>query len=289
MAETVTKIANLIDPEVMADFLENKLVDLIKFSPIAKVDTTLQGRAGDTVTLPKYTYIGDAEDVAEGAAIPVSLLTQTSAQAQVKKAGRGVEITDEAILSGYGDPLGEANNQLGTAIASKVDNDCLAELGKIKAAMTVDKSATDIISSGVIADALVKFGEDLDGQKVLFIAPAQLAQITHDAEYLKPSEMTSQAIMSGTQGEIWGCQVVVTNKIKATSGKYNNYIVKPGALAIYLKRGVEVETDRDIDHKITKINADEHYTTYLLDESKAIKLVTAETAPTPAEPANPTE
>lgn len=286
MAETITKLANLIDPEVMADFLENKLVDLIKFSPIAKVDTTLQGRAGDTVTLPKYTYIGDAEDVAEGEAIPVSLLTQTSAQAKVKKAGRGVEITDEAILSGYGDPLGEANKQLGTAIASKVDNDCLAELGKIKAAMTVDKSATDIISSGVIADALVKFGEDLDGQKVLFIAPAQLAQIRHDADYLKPSEMTSQAIMSGTQGEIWGCQVVVTNKIKATSGKYNNYIVKPGALAIYLKRGVEVETDRDIDHKITKINADEHYTTYLLDESKAIKLVTAETAPTPA---NPTE
>lgn len=284
MAETITKLTNLIDAEVMADVIETKLTDLIKFTPVAKVDTTLQGRAGDTITLPKYAYIGDAEDVDEGGAIPVSLLTQTSAQAKVKKAGRGVTITDEAILSGYGDPLGEANKQLSTAIASKVDNDCIKALEGIKAAMTVDKSATDIISSSVIADTLVKFGEDLDGEKILFIAPEQLAQIRHDADYLKPSEMTQQAIMSGTQGEIWGCQVVVTNKIKASSGKFTNFIVKPGALAIYLKRGVEVETDRDIDHKLTKINADEHYTTYLLDESKAIKLVTAETAPTPAKP-----
>lgn len=279
MAETTTMLANLIDPEVMADIIEQKLVDLIKFTPLATVDTTLQGRSGDTITLPKYTYIGDAEDVAEGGAIPVSLLTQTSAKTKVKKAGRGVEITDEAVLSGYGDPLGEATKQIATAIASKVDNDCLTALSGVKAAMTVDVSATNAISSSIIADALVKFGEDLDGEKVLFISPAQLAQIRHDPDYLKPSEITSKAIMSGTQGEIWGCQVVVSNKIKPNGGKYTNYIVKPGALAIYLKRGVEVETARDIDHKQTKVNADEHYTTYLLDESKAIKLVTAETQP----------
>lgn len=287
MAETMTKLANLIDPEVMAALIEEKLVDLIKVSPLAHTDTTLQGRAGDTIKLPKYAYIGDAEDVAEGGAIPIALLTQTSASVKVKKAGRGVQITDEAVLSGYGDPLGEATKQLGIAIASKVDNDCLTALSGIKSAMTHDVSATDAISSGVIADALVKFGEDLDGQKVLFIAPAQLAQIRHDPDYLKPSEMTSQAIMSGTQGEIWGCQVVVSNKIKAASGKFTNYIVMPGALAIYLKRGVEVETDRDIEHKTTMITADEHYTAYLLDESKAVKLVTAETQPEPVEPTEP--
>ncbi len=62
----VTKIANMINPEVMADVVRDKLTDLIKFTPLAKIDTTLQGRAGDTVTLPKFAYIGDAADVAEG-------------------------------------------------------------------------------------------------------------------------------------------------------------------------------------------------------------------------------
>ena len=272
----VTKIANMINPEVMADVVRDKLTDLIKFTPLAKIDTTLQGRAGDTVTLPKFAYIGDAADVAEGEAIPMALLTTSTSKVKVKKAGKGIKITDEAVLSGYGDPVGEGTNQLSLSIAAKVDNDCLAALSGIKANMTVDVSAKDTIGSHVIADGLVKFGEDLEGEKVLLIAPAQLAQIRKDPDYLKPSEMTQKAIMGGVIGEIWGCQICVSNKIKASSSKYTNYIVKPGALAIYLKRGVEVETARDISLKLTEITADEHYAVYLLDESKAIKLVTAE-------------
>ena len=272
----VTKIANMINPEVMADVVRDKLTDLIKFTPLAKIDTTLQGRAGDTVTLPKFAYIGDAADVAEGEAIPMALLTTSTSKVKVKKAGKGIKITDEAVLSGYGDPVGEGTNQLSLSIAAKVDNDCLAALSGIKANMTVDVSAKDTIGSHVIADGLVKFGEDLEGEKVLLIAPAQLAQIRKDPDYLKPSEMTQKAIMGGVIGEIWGLQICVSNKIKASGSKYTNYIVKPGALAIYLKRGVEVETARDISLKLTEITADEHYAVYLLDESKAIKLVTAE-------------
>ena len=272
----VTKIANMINPEVMADVVRDKLTDLIKFTPLAKIDTTLQGRAVDTVTLPKFAYIGDAADVAEGEAIPLALLTTSTSKVKVKKAGKGIKITDEAVLSGYGDPVGEGTNQLSLSIAAKVDNDCLAALSGIKANMTVDVSAKDTIGSHVIADGLVKFGEDLEGEKVLLIAPAQLAQIRKDPDYLKPSEMTQKAIMGGVIGEIWGCQICVSNKIKASGSKYTNYIVKPGALAIYLKRGVEVETARDISLKLTEITADEHYAVYLLDESKAIKLVTAE-------------
>ena len=272
----VTKIANMINPEVMADVVRDKLTDLIKFTPLAKIDTTLQGRAGDTVTLPKFAYIGDAADVAEGEAIPMALLTTSTSKVKVKKAGKGIKITDEAVLSGYGDPVGEGTNQLSLSIAAKVDNDCLAALSGIKSNMTVDVSAKDTIGSHVIADGLVKFGEDLEGEKVLLIAPAQLAQIRKDPDYLKPSEMTQKAIMGGVIGEVWGCQICVSNKIKASGSKYTNYIVKPGALAIYLKRGVEVETARDISLKLTEITADEHYAVYLLDESKAIKLVTAE-------------
>ncbi len=39
-----TKLANLVDPQVMADMVSAKLPKKIKFSPIARVDTTLVGR-----------------------------------------------------------------------------------------------------------------------------------------------------------------------------------------------------------------------------------------------------
>ena len=71
---------------------------------------------------------------------------------------------------------------------------------------------------------------------------------------------------------IHGCQVVLSNKIKAENGAYTNYIVKPGALAIYLKRDTEIENDRDIVNKTTVITADKHYTTHIADDAKAIKI-----------------
>lgn len=274
MSNTTT--ATMINPEVMADIIRDKLTDRLRFAPLAKLDTTFVGRPGDTITLPRYEYIGDAEEVAEGGAIPMQAMSTTSATVTVKKAGKGIKLTDEVVLSGYGDPVGEAASQLAVSIAAKVDNDCLAALLGIAANMTVTKTA--VLSGEIVADALVKFGEEVDGDKVLLIAPAQLAQLRADPAYINRSELATEMMMSGTVGEIWGCQIVVSNKIAAAAGSYTNYIVKPEALAVYLKRDVALETDRDIEHKLTVITADQHYVAYLLDATKAIKLVVKETA-----------
>ncbi len=45
---------NLIDPEVMARMVSARLPKKIKFSPIARIDTTLVGQPGSTITVPKY-------------------------------------------------------------------------------------------------------------------------------------------------------------------------------------------------------------------------------------------
>lgn len=270
-----TTLSSLIDPEVLAPIIENKMVDAMKFAPLANVDYTLQGRPGSTVTLPSYAYIGDAADVAEGTDIAIAELTQTSVEATIKKAGKGVQITDESVLSGYGDPVGEATSQLGLSIASKTDNDVLAALGGVAVGMT--HNCTGKLTSDEIALALVKFGEDLDGDKVLLIAPAQLAQLRTTEDWIPATDMGVQALMSGVVGMIWGCQVVVSNKIVLAADAYTNYIVKPGALAIYLKRDTGLETDRDIINKSTVMTVDKHYVVYLYDASKAIKVVTNET------------
>ena len=66
---TMTKIENLIDAEVMADAISGKVDKAIRVTPFARIDTTLEGKnAGDTITVPRFAYIGDAEDVAEGVA-----------------------------------------------------------------------------------------------------------------------------------------------------------------------------------------------------------------------------
>ena len=132
------KLADMINPEVMKDMISANLPKAIKFTNIATIDTTLQGQPGDTITVPMYAYIGDAKDVAEGEAIDISKLTATTTKATIKKAGKAVEITDEAVLSGYGDPVGETVKQLNLSMASKIDEDVVTALGT--ATITLDKS-----------------------------------------------------------------------------------------------------------------------------------------------------
>ena len=263
-----TALSSLINPQVLADMIETKLVNEMKFTPICKVDNTLVGRAGDTVTLPSYSYIGDAADVDELGEIGIAELTASTQAVRVKKVGKGVTISDEAVLSGYGDPVGEIGKQLLISIASKVDNDALAALDN---ATLVHPVVT--VTPNEINNALVKFGEDLDGEKYLFVSPATYAVLRDAAEWIPASEIAARVAMTGVVGMIYGCYVVITNKITATN---KAYIVKPGAVAIYMKRGTQVESDRDIVRKSTTFTADKHYAVYLYDSSKVIKLGAAE-------------
>ena len=105
---TGTYLSALFNPQVVADLIETKLTNRMVFSPLALIDFSLQGRAGNTVTLPYYSYIGKASSVSEGYDIPVAKLTQSTSSVTIVKYGKAVQITDEAVLSGYGDPLGEA-------------------------------------------------------------------------------------------------------------------------------------------------------------------------------------
>ena len=212
--------------------------------------------------------IGDAELVAEGTDISISQLNEQTKTVTIKKYGKGVQITDEAVLSGYGDPIGQATYQMALAIASAVDNDLLAALD----ANDVVHSITETMDADDIADALTLFGEDIDGEKVLLTNGEGYATLRKANSWIPGTEVGADMIIRGTVGMIHGCQVVVTNRIKESSNVTNFHIVKPGALAIYMKRDTLVEVDRDIVNKTTVMTADKHFATYLLDASKAIRI-----------------
>ena len=269
-----TKLAQLVNPQVMADMIDTKLVDYIKFAPLATIDMTLAGQPGNTITLPKFGYIGDAADVAEGVDVSIAQMSTSTDTATIKKVGKGVELTDEALLSGYGDPMGEAVSQLATAVASKVDNDVIDEADN--ASLTYAASGTEFTADD-IADALVKFGEDIDGDKVILVSPATYAALRKTTAWVPQTEIGAQMIIRGAVGMIHGCQVVLTNKLGKTGNKYEKYafIIKPGALRIFMKRDTNVEADRDIIGKFFVVTVDKHYVPYLYDESKIIKLTHA--------------
>ena len=264
--------ANLIIPEVLAAMIDAKLTDKMVFRPLAQVDNTLVGQPGDTIKFPVYAYIGDADKIDEnGQIIPVAL-NQSYVSATVYKTGKGVQITDEAVLSGYGNPMDEIADQLAVAIDNKTDEDMRTSLEGVGASR--HHATTSDMSADLVADALTVFGEDADGVKAILVAPKDVATLRKDQDFIRASDIGQKMILSGAIGEIWGCQIIPSNKIKAdtTAKEFRRYIVKPGALKLIKKRNAMVEVDREPDYGRSAVYANHHYTTYLYDESKVVMI-----------------
>ena len=262
ISENGTKLAQLVNPQVLADMISAELPNAIALAPLAVVGRKLQGAAGNTLTMPKFGYIGDAKDVAEGADIEISQMSTTTAEVIVKKAGKGVEITDEAILSGYGDPVGEIKNQLKMAIANKIDNDLFTAL------RGATLTATGAVSVAGLLTARAKFGEKVNQPAVVVMNSNNYVKIASEIVNL---ESTDRVLINGVVGKVAGLQVAISDKLSDTEV----FIIADGALGIELKRDVMVESDRDIIAGVNVYTANEHYVAYLKDETKAIKVTVA--------------
>ncbi|MBO7733901.1 MAG: N4-gp56 family major capsid protein [Methanobrevibacter sp.] len=269
----ITRLTNLINPEVIADFVDAKLVDNMVFAPLATVDYTLEGRAGDTLKFPVWRYIGDASTLSEASTLSVATLVASSASVTVHKIAQGVELTDEAVLSGLGDPVGEAVSQITLALASGIDNEMLATMtSDVASTMTYQTSASTVAPADTdITDALELFGEDIDGTKAVIVPPAVYTKMRKtgkdNGNWIPASELSAEIAIKGAVGEYQGCQVIVSNKLK-TSG--NIFIVKPNALRLIMKRGAQVETDRDILKFSNVITGSVHFATYVYNASGLI-------------------
>ncbi|MEX2784452.1 N4-gp56 family major capsid protein [Streptococcus sp. H49] len=277
MPQGLTTTAQVINPEVMSDMVSAKLPKLIKFRPLAFIERSLEGVPGDTLTVPRWTYSGDATEIAEGQSIPIDQLGTDKTTMTIKQAGKAIEITDKAALVGHGDVYSEGTNQIALAIANKVDNDLVA----------VAQTATQYIAEAPVTvenidKALEVFEDEEDARYVALVHPKDAIKLRADAgkNWLRGSEIGAEVVVSGTFGEVSGVQVVRSKKVDEGKG----FLVKIspastdtgdnakyGAFVINLKRDVLIENDRDILKKTTVYSGDEYYGVYLYDDTKVVR------------------
>lgn len=272
-----TMIADLINPQVMADMIGAAIDKKITVTPFAKLDNTLSGIPGNTITVPQYSYIGDAADVAEGVACGTVKLQTTTTTATVKKAMKAVELTDEAVLSGYGDPVGAANDQLADAIAGKLDADVMTALQG--AQLTYNGSAGKITYAGIV-NAVDLLEEEVNSEKVIFVHPKQVTALRLDGDFLSADKYKEGVMVTGEIGMVAGCHVVPSKRVPLvdTDANYACPIVVlnregdtgAAAVTIYLKRDTNVETERQTLSRKTDISVDKHYAVALTNTSKVV-------------------
>ena len=277
-----TKKANIVIPEVMGEMINAKIEALAKITPYAKVDTTLQGVPGDTKTVPSWNYIGDAEDVAEGEEVGLSQMTASTTEFTIKKAMKAIGITEEAINSGLGNPIGQGETQLAKSIVGKVDNDLMdAAYG---ASMVADNSASVINYNGIV-DANAKFEDEEDGiEKVMFIHPQQEADLLKDPSFLSADKFEAGVAVKGSIGKIGGNWIKKSKKVKNEDGVFLNPIIKlePDsaeteytedelpALTIFLKADTKVTSEFIQRRQTTEVVAVKYYGVALTNAAKVV-------------------
>lgn len=277
----LTTISKMIDPEVMADMINAKLQKKIKALPYAKIDTTLQGRAGDEITVPRFVWDGEAEVVPEGADIPLRSLGTSTAKYKIAKAGIGGEITDEAILSGYGNPVGALVGGIANSILSRCDSDVHVQLRK---ATTIYAPGSAISYDNVVG-AIDLFEEEENSEKVIFVHPLQVGTLRKDDDFIDKTKYGGNVMVTGEIGMISNARVVPSKKVAMIGGNFFCPIVKLTndieteddipAITYYIKRNTNVETERKSRARKTEITGDQMYVVALTNDSKVVILKTS--------------
>lgn len=273
-----TKLANIINPQVMQDMVSAGLPKALKFTQFAAVNEELKGVPGDTVTIPAWAYIGAAEDVAEGAEVTTATMSASTKTVQIKTAGKAITLTDKAVNSGLGDPVGQATYQLSLSMADKIDNDVLVALGTTTLVAT---DAKQISYKGIVA-AIDKLNEETATEKVLFVAPSQVTVLRQDDSFIAKDKYGNDVMMNGEIGMIAGCRVVPSRRIDDSKANIDNFIVcltpevedgTPAlpAVTIYTKAEAMLETERHAKALSTDVVVSAHYAVGLTNESKVVK------------------
>ena len=244
---------DVFDPQVVSDMINAKVTAKAAMTGYIKVDSTLVGTPGSEVTVPRWGYIGEADEYAEGQPIDTTKMAYTTAKYGIKKIGKGVMLTDEAQLSGYGNPMGTATNQIALSISEKLDNDRVAVLYESK--NVFDATASTIKYTSIV-DGVDMFGEEEESRKVIMIHSKQKTQLRKDPDFLAADKISTDLLTTGAIGMIAGCEVHISNKVKLEDGVYYNPIIKLTndseteddipAVTYFLKRGNLVEHDREV-------------------------------------------
>jgi len=287
-----TTASDLIVPEVWGDAIMEDVLGKSVMLPLAVQDDQLVGTPGDSVDMPFWAYIGDADDLTEAAAIVPTSMSMTSDRATIKEIGKGVELSDKALLVALGNPNDQARVQLALSISRKVDVDLMAaaiatytntgvtDPYKTTAPLAFDGSLA-ILSWAAFVDGTTAMGDDYDPNEMgaFIIHSKQRGDIMKDATFTDVSKYGSDAVtLRGEIGRIGNVPVLVSDRVNvidnAGTPNYQSLIIAKGALALKYKRRAVVETDRDILARTNVITTNAHYAAKRSNDRGVVLLTT---------------
>lgn len=272
-----TTSSSMIKPEVFSDMVQGKFKGKLVIANFAKTDTSLVGNPGEKVNFPKWGTLQDIEnDSTETTDLVPEAMSTDNVSATVKEVGKAVEITDRALLTGFGDPIGEAATQVGKVVARKIDADLVTEATtNCKASNIISNTDTSSFSDKV-ADAKSLWGDEAEEIAVLLVHSKMYTFLLKDSNFISQDKYPAGVLITGAIGTLFGVPVMITDRMPCkdtldsgqvvTSRVATSLMLQRDALAYITKRAPLVETGRDILGRKTIITCNAHYAVKLVNK-----------------------
>ena len=253
----------IYENQVLENKIESLLATAIDMNAYMTIDNSLTHDAGMKKAVNVYTAAGNVEDLAMGEGnsgeIEVSFTTR---EYEVATTQGKFSYFDEQEMK---DPM---IVEVGLkAVAEKMTNDlttkAIAEFEKTKNIAYYNSG--EGITFGDVVDAIAKLNTEDESGLFLLINPEEKAQMRKSlGEELKYTEGFAR---TGYIGTVCGVPVIVSKAVPATHA----FLGTKDAVTCFVKKGSEIEQERDADIRKNDVYARKVMLVALTDESKVIK------------------
>lgn len=264
---------NMIIPDVYAQLVMEKIAGKVMVSQAATILGDLQGKPGETITMPKWAYIGDAADIAVGTPMEATKMKQTSTQATIKMiAAPAIAVNDYDNEVELGSALDEASRQQAISIARKLDTDCInvALTSPLKSGLATKNEVTFDEMNAVLG----LYGDDANATDFAFIAihsafiPSFLKMDGFVSKEKTFTADNSGIVLNNVLGYFRGIAVVVSDRCyDSTNTEGFILAIKKGSIGLIPKEAPFVEVARDASTRTNTIYCSEYYAVALTDDS----------------------
>lgn len=262
----------LYENEVLENLLENKVITALDMNQFLTTDTSLSENAGMKKVINKYTATGDAETLAMGAGNSEEISVSFEPVEYVVG-------TDQAKFVYYdeqemNDPMVvEAGlDKMAKIFVDKATKDAVGEWDK---ASLIKYGCTWTFDD--VADAIALYPYENEDGLFMLISPELQAAFRKN---LKDNLSYVEAfVRTGYIGSVCGVPVYVSKALDPDARLVSEptaILADRKAVTNFIKKGFEVEQERDADHRKNTVIGRKVGIVALSDETRVVKMVASD-------------
>lgn len=274
MANTIN--TNVIVPEVYAQLVREKIAGKVKVAQFLVNLGDLHGKVGETLTMPKWGYIGDAKDWNINTPMDVTQMKQTSTKATIKAIqAPAVKVADYDNEVELGNAIEEAASQQAIAVGRKYDTDAIA--CALKSPLKYQLATKNAVTQDEMIAMLGLYGDDRDSADFDAIVISSLfAPSFYKMDMFTSREKTmtkdgNGIAVNGVIGDFLGIPVVLSDRLYDNTNTEGFILVmKKNAISIIPKESPFAEASRDAGLRQTTIYLSQFYAMALTDDTAIV-------------------